>query len=228
MTNTPRDDRRLPIVGLIACLVVAAIMAGLSIWALPSMAPELVTREANGRHGESSPSRGFTAAALPTALVGVGVLVTLAAKFDPPFLERFPAGAQPNHRNSTRVLNVVLTLVGAVFLVLHIGLLALYLGTDFPLEGAVGTAVGAILVGLGIVLPLTRPEGHFDNSTIERFRAASATTYRLAGYGLALCGLLVIALAWVSSPAAMIVGVGGVILAYGATIATGLRATLRA
>ncbi|WP_289020078.1 hypothetical protein [uncultured Ornithinimicrobium sp.] len=227
MTSTTESDRRLPTTGLIACLGIAALMAALSIWAYPSMVPEIVTREANGRHGENSPGRAFTAAALPITLVGVGVLMALAAKLNPRFLERFPRGAHPNYRNSVRVLNVVLTLVAILLLVMHVGLLALYLDRQFPLESAMVTAVGVVLIGLGVVLPLTRPEGRFTNSTAERARAASAKTYRAAGYWLALCGFAVIVLAWISSQAAMVVGVGGLVLAFAAIIVTGLRAALR-
>ena len=125
----------------------------MSIIAYPHMAPELVTCPAGNGHGENSPSREFTAFVPPLILVVVAGLVALAPRFNPRFLERFPAGAVANTENSTKVLNCVLVLVGVLIAALHLGLIALYVGINAPLEAIMTTAAGIVVTGLGAVLP---------------------------------------------------------------------------
>ena len=112
-TSTPTTSRT-PRTGFIVCLVIAIALLVVSIIAYPHMAPELVTRPAGNGHGENSPSREFTAFVPPLILVVVAGLVALAPRFNPRFLERFPAGAVANTENSTKVLNCVLVLVGVL------------------------------------------------------------------------------------------------------------------
>lgn len=149
----------------------------MSIIAYPHTAPELVTRPAGNGHGENSPSREFTAFVAPLILVVVAGLVALAPRFNPRFLERFPAGAVANTENSTKVLNCVLVLVGVLIAALHLGLIALYVGFNAPLEAIMTTAAG----------------------------------------------VLTIVLAWLSPTAAMIVGVGSLVAAFGLIAVRGIR-----
>lgn len=153
----------------------------------------------------------------------VAGLVTLAPRFNPRFLERFPAGAVANIENSTKVLNCVLVLVGVLFASLHLGLIALYVGINVPLEAIMKTAAGIVVIGLGAVLPWTRPEGRFNNSTLEHYRAGSARAYRPAGYLLMAAGVLTIVLAWLSPTTAMIVGIGSLVAAFGLIAVRGIR-----
>lgn len=222
--DTPTTPSRLPRAGVVLCLVVGGALLILSALAYPHMAAELVTRPAGERHGESSPSREFTAVALPLALVLIGSLVALAPRVTPRLLERFPAGAVTNTANSIKVLGGALALIAIIVSVLHVGLLAMYMGTDFPLEAVMGTVIGVVLIALGSLLPWTRPEGHFHNATLERFRAGSSRAYRPASYLLMTAGAATMVLAWVSQTLTMVVGVGAVALAFGFIAWRGLRA----
>ena len=56
-------------------------------------------------------------------------------------------------------LPLVLVLVGVLIAALHLGLIALYVGFNAPLEAIMTTAAGIVVTGLGAVLPWTRPEG---------------------------------------------------------------------
>lgn len=85
------------------------------------------------------------------------------------------------------------------------------------------TAAGIVVTGLGAVLPWTRPEGRFNNPTLERYRAGSARAYRPAGYLLMAAGVLTIVLAWLSPTAAMIVGIGSLVAAFGLIAVRGIR-----
>ena len=123
-TSTPTTSRT-PRTGFIVCFVIAIALLVVSIVAYPHMASELVTRPAGNGHGENSPSREFTAFVPPLILVVVAGFVTLAPRFNPRFLERFPAGAVANTENTTKVLNCVLVLVGVLIAALHLGLIAL-------------------------------------------------------------------------------------------------------
>lgn len=221
-TTTPTTSSRTPRTGFVICLVIAVAMLIVSWVAYPHMAPELVTRPAGNGHGENSPSREFTSLALPIALVAVAALVALAPRVNPRFLERFPAGAVANIENSRRVLNTVLILIGVLFAALHLGLVALYLDVNIPLEAIMGSVAGLVVIGLGAVLPWTRPEGRFEHAALERYRAGSSRAYRPAGYLLMAGGLLTIILAWLSPTAAMVVGVGSVVAAFGLVLVRGL------
>ena len=221
-TSTPTTSRT-PRTGFVVCLVIALALLVVSIIAYPHMAPELVTRPAGNGHGENSPSREFTAFVPPLILVVVAGLIALAPRFNPRFLERFPAGAVANTENSTKVLNCVLVLVGILIAALHLGLIALYMGFNAPLEAIMTTAAGIVVTGLGAVLPWTRPEGRFNNPTLERYRAGSARAYRPAGYLLMAAGVLTIVLAWLSPTAAMIVGIGSIVAAFGLIAVRGIR-----
>lgn len=213
-----------PRIGFIICLIIVAVLLLLSGLAYPHMAAELVTRPAGNGHGESSPSREFTALALPVALLLVCVLLVLAPRVNPRILEQLSTGSHLDIKNSIKALNIAMVLIGAIFATLHIGLLALYTGADFPLEAAMGTVFGATLAGLGVLLPLTRTSGSFQHETLERYRKGSSRAYRPASYLLMSAGVIVTCCSWSAPGIAVVVGTASVAVAFGIIAVQGLRA----
>lgn len=113
------------------------------------MAQTLMTREAAGNHAQSVVSRGFTAVALPGTLLLVAALFVVGPRLDERYLGRLRLNAGRNLRNASRVLSAVLAGLTVVLLLIHLGLLSMFTGRDYPIEEAVSAGVGLLLVLLG-------------------------------------------------------------------------------
>ncbi|MET0693005.1 MAG: hypothetical protein ABWX96_09210 [Propionibacteriaceae bacterium] len=203
--------------------VVAMVVASVLFW--PDMAQTLVTREAAGNHGQSEVSRGFTAVAMPLTLVVLAALFAVGPRLDQKYLGRLRLNAGRNLRNASRVLSYVLAGLTVVLLVIHLGLLSMFAGRDYPIEEAVAAGVGFLLVLLGIALPLARPEGDFQTPWLNRYRDALGSSYRRAAYLLIALGLVVMVFAFIAPVVSMVVAALAVLVVFGGT---GLLAAIRA
>jgi hypothetical protein len=203
----------IPWPGAAIALGAVAAMVTTSIVAWPEMSAEIVTRAADGRHGESVSSRGVTAVALPLALLGLTALLSVVPRLDHELLRRTPLGQDHDPERARRVFSWTLIGLSVVLLVLHVGLVSQHTGDAFPLEQAVAGAVGVLLVCLGVALPLAAPGGRFDGR-VERFRAALGPAYRVAGIVLVVGGVATVMAAVVSSQAAMATAVTAVVVTF--------------
>lgn len=229
-TETAHDETpappwvMVPWPGAAVALAAVAIMTVASVVAWPDMAVEIVTREADGRHGKSTASRGVTAVAMPVALLVLTALFSVGLRADHELLKRTPVGLDRSPERVRRVLSWTLMGLSVVLAVLHLGLLTLHTGEAFPLERAVVVAAGLLIVCLGVAAPLFAPGGSYTGR-LERFRAAQGGAYRAAGLFLVLAGIATAVAAALDPRVAMIVGVGSVGAAF---LAVGLVAAFRA
>ena len=210
--------------GAAVALAAVAIMIVASVVAWPDMAAEIVTREADGRHGESVVSRGVTAVAHPVALLVLSALFSVGLRADHELLSRTPMGLDRSPDRVRRVLSWTLMGLSPVLVVLHLGMLALHTGEEFPLEQAAAAAAGLLIVCLGVAAPLFAPGGR-HTGWLERFRAAQGGAYRIAGLFLVLAGIATAVAATVAPQVAMGVAVVSVAAAF---LVVGLVAALRA
>jgi hypothetical protein len=203
--------------GAAVALAAVAIMIVASVVAWPEMAVEIVTREADGRHGESVVHRAVTAAAAPSILLGLTVLFSVGLRADHELLKRTPVGLDRSPERARRVFSWTLMGLSVVLVVLHLGLLSLHTGDAYPLENAVGAAVGLLIACLGVAAPLVAPGGSYTGG-LERFRAAQGRLYRGAGIALVLAGIATAVAAAVDPWVAMgiaVVSVGAVFVVVG-------------
>ena len=215
--NPPPPWVMVPWPGAAVALAAVAIMVVSSVVAWPEMAVEIVTREADGRHGESVVSRGGTAVAAPGALLGLTVLFSVVLRADHELLRRTPMGLDRSPERARRVFSWTLMGLSVVLVVFHLGLLSLHTGDAYPLENAMAAAGGLLLVCLGVAAPLFAPGGSYTGG-LERFRAAQGRLYRGAGVVLVLAGIATAVAAafdpWVAMGIA-VVSVGAVFLVVG-------------
>ena len=219
-----RVRRSVPWPGLIVVTLAAAAMVVAGAVAWPEMAPTIVTREAGGNHGASVVSRGVTVIVPPVALLVVAALIAAAPELDRRLRTLSGLPGQVNPRGGIRVLSHLLGGLAVVFLVLHLGLLSMHTGADFPMDRAVPAAAGLLLLLVGIALPLARPDDTYGSQSLERVRRTAAPGYRVAGFALAGLGLLTIVTAFVWPAAAIVVGGSSVLLAFMAGVAGAARA----
>lgn len=218
--NTPPPPWiMVPWPGAVVALAAVAIMIVTSVVAWPEMAAEIVTREADGRHGESVASRGVTAVAMPSILLLLTVLFSVILRADHELLKRTPLGLDRSPERARRVFSWTLMGLSVVLVVFHLGLLSLHTGDRYPLEEAVAAAMGLLIVCLGVAAPLFAPGGSYTGG-LERFRAAQARLYRGAGIALVLAGIATSVTAvlqpWLAMGVA-VVSVGAVFLVVGLT-----------
>ncbi|MEU6075971.1 hypothetical protein [Micromonospora sp. NPDC047074] len=212
----------IPWPGAAVALGAVAAMVTTSIVAWPEMSAEIVTRAADGRHGESVSNRAVTAVALPLALLGLTALLSVVLRLDHELLHRTSLGRDRDPERARRVLSWTLSGVSVVLLVLHVGLVSLHTGDEFPLEQAVAGAVGVLLACLGAALPLAAPGGRFDGR-LEHFRAALGPAYRLAAFVLVVGGVATIAAATISAGAALVAAASAVAGAFLVVIGVALH-----
>jgi hypothetical protein len=219
--NPPPAWVMVPWPGAAVALAAVAIMAVTTVVAWPDMAAEVVTREAGGRHGESVASRGVTAVAMPSVLLGLTVLFSVVQRADHELLKRTPYGLDRSPERARRVLSWTLMGLSVVLVALHFGLLSLHTGDEYPFEKAVAASVGLLIVCLGVAVPLAAPGGRYTGR-LEAFRAAQGRLYRRAGIALVLAGSATAAAAAFDPRLAM----GVAVVSVGATfLVVGLAAT---
>ncbi|WP_136518007.1 hypothetical protein [Cellulomonas telluris] len=234
MTEHPHADRavpqdpgpwwRTPWPGAALVAVAVPVMVVASVLAWPDMAAEVVTREAGGRHGASVVPREVSAALLPATLVVLTALFAVVPGLDQRLLGRTPLAQDRSPERARRVLGWTLAGLAPVTVVLHLGVLAMHTGEPFPLDRAMGVALGLLLVALGVGLPLAAPGGRFSGRA-EGFRAAQGPAYRTAGLLLVLAGAVTAVAAGAGASWAPVVAVVGTAVAFGQVV---LRAGLGA
>lgn len=222
--NPPPPWVMIPWPGALVALAAVAIMVVTSVVAWPEMAVEIVTREADGRHGESVAHRGVTAAAMPAALLGITVLLSVVLRADHELLRRTPLGLERSPERARRVFSWTLMGLSVVLVALHLGLLSLHTGDAYPLENAVAAAAGLLLVCLGVAAPLFAPGGR-HTGRVEQFRAAQGGLYRGAGIFLVVAGVATAVAAAFDPWVAMGIGVVSVVVAF---LVVGLAAAIKA
>jgi hypothetical protein len=202
--------------------VVIMIVTSVVVW--PEMAVEIVTREADGRHGESVVHRGVTAVAAPSMLLGLTVLFSVGLRADHELLKRTPMALDRSPERVRQVLSWTLMGLSVFMVTFHLGLLSLHTGDGFPFEKAVAAAVGLLIACLGVAAPLFAPGGRYTGR-LERFRAAQGRLYRGAGIALVLAGVATAVAAAFDPWVAM----GIAVLSVGAVfVVVGLAAALAA
>lgn len=225
--NPPPPWIMVPWPGAAVALAAVAIMAVASVVVWPDMAAEIVTREADGRHGESAASRGVTAVAMPSILLALTILFSVILRADHELLGRTPLGLDRSPERARRMFGWTLMGLSVVLVVLHLGLLSLHTGARYPLEEAVAAAVGLLMVCLGVAAPLFAPGGRYSGG-LEQFRAGQGPLYRGAGIALVLAGtgtaVVAVLAPWLAMGIA-VVSVGAVFLVVG--LAAAFRAARR-
>ncbi|SDM47704.1 hypothetical protein [Nonomuraea jiangxiensis] len=171
------------VVGFLGLTAMIAIARGL--W---DALPETVTTRvaAEGRPGVEV-SRLVFAGALPAVLVAVGVLVAVAVMVEDRLRGRLPGWFVAPRRVRRRAMNVVFVILPLLLVVLQAGLLARTAGHAFPLERAIGVALGGMLVVVGAALPGIVPDGS-GGGPAGRFSLAWRRSQRPAGAALMLLG----------------------------------------
>lgn len=223
MMNSTNPDLRLPVGALIIAGLTMVFMVIWSVAQWPDMTPTIVTREAGGNHGQSTVPRVVTAAAMPTLLAVLAVLLAVAPTLDAKLMRWVITTPQQDRgRGSPRVLGASLVGLSILLSALHVGLVGMHTASGLPIEQIVPVAAGVLLTILGIYLPLARPSTTHSNQRFEAFRAAQGPAYRIGGYVLVLVGLATIVsgllLPWLS----IVIAVGGVTAIFGSIIAVSL------
>lgn len=223
MMNSTNPDLRLPVGALIIAGLTMVFMVIWSVAQWPDMTPTIVTREAGGNHGQSTVPRVVTAAAMPTLLAVLAVLLAVAPTLDAKLTRWVITTPQQDRgRGSPRVLGASLVGLSILLSALHVGLVGMHTASGLPIEQIVPVAAGVLLTILGIYLPLARPSTTHSNQRFEAFRAVQGPAYRIGGYVLVLVGLATIVsgllLPWLS----IVIAVGGVTAIFGSIIAVSL------
>jgi len=207
-----------PGAGLAIIAVVVMVVATVVAW--PDMAEQIVTREANGRHGTSVVSREVSATLLPLTLVLLVVLLSIAPRLDYLLLRSTPMGKDRSPERARRVFSWTLAGLSVVLTVLHLGVLSMHTGAQFPLEKAMGVACGVLLVAIGIALPMAAPGGRFRTARVEQFRAAQGPAYRYGGGAMVAVGIATSATALVSPTVAVTVATVGIFVVLAGVLGT--------
>ncbi len=209
---------RLPVVSFV---IAGLAIVGMVVWSImqwPAMEPSIVTREAAGNHGMSTVPRLVTACAMPVTLAVLAVLFGFAPRIDGRFLKLLgdPGTARMQDKTTApRVLGLLLIGLSALFATVHVVLVSLHTAESLPIESLIATAVGAVLILLGIALPLIQPQAVTESETEARFRATQRRAYRRAVPLIMLgIGVVTIVAAWLAPAVAMLIAIGGVLLVF--------------
>lgn len=133
--------RAQPVLGYVIGIATILAMIVLTVAMWDAMPDRIVTREADGRHGESAPHKAFSSAVSPVVLAIVLVLMTLAPAWNR-MLEKSPLRSGTDEDARRRGLNVLLVFTSMAMLAVHVGVTSLYTGT-----GPSMAQVGALIVG---------------------------------------------------------------------------------
>jgi len=224
MTTTDRSAR-LPRPALVVAALAVIAMLVWSVVQWPEMADQVVTRESDGRHGTSMVTREVTALAMPLALLGMAALLAVTPMLDAKLMAGLRRTSAAGRRASARVLGAFVVGLSVLFPALHVAFVALQTGSEPPVTEIVGSAVGVLLVVLGLYLPLARPDAETVGDGEEGFRAALGPAYRLGGLALVVVGVGVLVMSLLLPAIAVIVAVGGVALVF---VGIGVTAAFRA
>ncbi|MGO1264281.1 MAG: hypothetical protein ACTMIV_14110 [Brevibacterium aurantiacum] len=225
---TSRKDSRLPIGALVFAALAVAFMVVWSIIQWPDMTVEMVTRRAEGNHGESVVPRPVTAIALPVTLSALTILLAFAPTLDEKLMTKITGMNQPRGSASTRVLGAVLVGAGLLLSVLHVIFVGMHTGMKVPIEQLAGSAGGLVLIILGIYMPLIRPDTMHAYPKLALFQAQLGPAYRLGGYLLVLVGSMTVATAIFFPKWTILIGPLGTALVFSIIALTGLYRMNRA
>ncbi|MFB9474810.1 hypothetical protein ACFFR3_35405 [Nonomuraea salmonea] len=148
---------RLPWAGIVASAVGFIVMVAIA-WTLWDSLPEtIVTREATETRSGVAVPRVVMAFALPGVLIVVGAIMTVSTVIGGRMRHYVDPRLVASPRSQTRSMNVLFVVLPLLLVTLQAGLLSRAAGHEFPLERAVGVAVGIMLIGMGNVLPKISP-----------------------------------------------------------------------
>jgi uncharacterized membrane protein len=181
------------------CLV-AAFVASAIVWSrLPERVP--IHWDAHGnvdRYG----SRFAGAFMLPAAILGMWVLLRALPRIDP---------RRANYAKFADTYDLLVNSLVALFLVMHLALLANALGWAISMERVAPVLIGLEFIILGNALPRARPNWWFGIRTpwtLSNDRVWTRT-HRVGGYLLAAAGaVLLLVGAFVPTPFAFALGIG--------------------
>ncbi|ANP71828.1 hypothetical protein [Cryobacterium arcticum] len=202
----------------VACVTMA--VASVVFW--PDMAESLVTRAANGRHGESVVQRWFAAGAFPIILLLLTALFAVTPELDRKLRRVIGQKSALNSANGVRVMGYLISGVAIAMTVSHFGLVSAFAGTNFPMAESMAASLGLIVILLGNALPLSRSQDLSLPPYLQRLQDAVGPIYRPAARVLVLIGGATIALAFVSAWAALLLATLGTITLILGIYAVGL------
>ncbi len=209
---------RLPAVSI---AIAGLAIVGMVVWSImqwPAMEPSIITREAGGNHGTSTVPRLVTACAMPATLALLTGFFWFAPRIDGRFLKLLgdPGTARMRDQSAVpRVLGLLLIGLSVLFATLHVGLVSLHTAEQLPIASMLATAVGALLILLGVALPLIQPQAVTGSAVEARFRVTQRRAYRRAvPLVMFVLGVATIIAAWLAPAVAMPIAIGGVLLVF--------------
>jgi immunity protein, SdpI family len=185
--------------------IVAAFATSALVWTrLPDRVP--VHWDAHGTvNGYGSRFAG--ALMLPAAMLGLWLLLRVLPRIDP---------RRANYAKFADTYDLIVNSLVALFLVMHLALLASALGWPVSMERVAPVLVGLQFLILGNALPRARPNWWFGIRTpwtLSNDRVW-ARTHRVAGYLLAGAGAVLLLIgAFAPTSLAFALGVGAVVAA---------------
>lgn len=191
--------------------IFAAFVASAAVWArLPERVP--VHWDARGTvNGYGSRLAG--ALILPAAMLGIWLLLRALPRIDP---------RRANYAKFADTYDLLVNSVVALFLVMHLALLANALGWAVSMQRVAPVLIGLQFIILGNALPRARPNWWFGIRTpwtLSNDRVWTRT-HRVGGYLLAAAGALLLVIgAFAPTPFAFTLGIGVILAAsFGSAI----------
>lgn len=184
-------------------------MALLSVWAwgqLPADAQVPIHWGIDGR-ADGFASKEIALAMLPIAALVLTGILAIAPSIEP---------RRTNFERSMKLYSVVWIGVIALFVGIHVAMIAIALGNDIAMDRLILVGIGVMFVGIGNYLPKTRSTflmGIRTPWTLTSERSWTRT-HRVGGYGFVALGLVMLALGVVGMTGIVMVAVilGGVLI----------------
>ena len=191
---TPENrSTRFPAGVVIAAAIALAFMIAWSAVHWPEMAPTIVTREAGGSHGASIIPRGFSASAMPVTLVLVSSLMAISPWVNAKFSSLTGMPMPRYDRSTARVRTATQAGLCLVMCAMHVFVVGLHTGTETSALTLVAMSLGALLVLLGIYLPIAQSDVETNDSRLNALIVAQRSMSRSAGISMVVVGLATIA-----------------------------------
>ncbi|MFE6303433.1 hypothetical protein [Nocardiopsis sp. NPDC057823] len=168
--GTAAETPRPPVVGMAAAGLAIAGMAAVSwtVW------PDLAEMVHGGRYNlDGSPNmvpRWLLAGAIPFTTALIAVILSAAPALSARIQDALDPPVRRTARSTTRAMNAVLVLLSLFMLAVHAIMVFNGAGRDIPTTKLAGAAVGVLLVGLALVVPLVETAGD-RNSALSRWWA---------------------------------------------------------
>ena len=211
MTTKSRPTR-FPVGVVVAAAIALTFMIIWSAVHWSQMAPTIVTREAGGNHGASIVSRGFSAAAMPGTLALTSSLLTISPWVHQKFSSLTGIPLPRYDRSAARVLTAVQAGLGLVMCTAHVFIVDLHTAAGIPAVKLMAMSLGALLVLLGIYLPIAQSDVETNDSWLNALIVAQRSMSRSAGISMVVVGLAAIAGATASPGLGLAIGGGGAVV----------------